>query len=414
MTTNATAAGSTTPSSMPSKVNLYQHVSRAVVGDDRASMADTTDNLREHLRTTQVAELKNFLDAIPRRKYVQEATAIEPLERLSRALGGPELFIKRDDLLPLAGGGSKTRKLDLLVAQALEEGADMLVTCGAVQSNHCRLTASAAAREGLDCHLILEERVPGSYSPDAGGNNYAFALLGATTTVVPNGGIPDAEAAVLADLRSRGRKPYWIPGGGSNVLGALGYARCAAEILDYTAAHGDFDAIVTCSGSGGTHSGLVAGLRAAGDATAVHGVSVRFSKEVQTERIVSQYEALARHIGLATPTADDIIVHDEFVGPGYSLPTEAMNEAITLFARLESTFLDPVYTGKGAAGLIGLVRSGVFRPGQRVLFLHTGGAPSLFHYQPLLDLDKPTPSAVPKTVGSKLSASELAEVYGSK
>jgi hypothetical protein len=145
-------------------------------------------------------------------------------------LGGAELFIKRDDLLPLAGGGSKTRKLEYLVQAALDAGADTLVTCGAVQSNHCRLTASAAAREGLGCHLILEERVPGSYSATAGGNNYTFALLGATTQCVPLDGVPAEEPRAMARLRAAGKTPYWVAGGGSTELGSLGYARAALEV----------------------------------------------------------------------------------------------------------------------------------------------------------------------------------------
>lgn len=339
---------------------------------------------------------------VPRRVYSQSPTPIEAMPRLSeRVCAGVAVSVKRDDLLPLAGGGSKTRKLEFLMQEAADAGADVIVTCGAVQSNHCRLTASAAAMEGLRCVLILEERVPGSYAADAGGNNYAFELLGAETIVVADGGIPDAQAALVARLTADGCRPYVIPGGGSNPLGSLGYVRCAEEILGWRGgarAHG-FDAIVACSGSGGTHAGLVAGLRAAGDATPVHGISVRFEAKKQHARILplargtcaklleasgacadaARAEARAEEL----ISADDIIIHDEYVGPGYSKYTPAMAEAVAAFARHEGILLDPVYTGKGAAGLIDLCRRGAFAPGAKVLFLHTGGAPSLFHYKPL-------------------------------
>ena len=316
------------------------------------------------------------------RGYVSTETPLEPLPRLGKELG-LDLWCKRDDLLPLAGGGSKTRKLDYLVQEAIDEGADAIVTCGAVQSNHCRLTASAAAMEGLECHLVLEERVPGSYDPDAGGNNYAFALLGATTRCVPLDGVPEGVEALMAELRAKGKKPYFIPGGGSNAIGSLGYVKAALSIVEASrAADKPFDAIVCCSGSGGTHSGMLAGLRAAGDNTPVYGVSVRFDSDRQGENIHKQFVACAALFEAEAPKSDVVIV-DSYVGPGYSLPTDEMREAIELFAKKEGIFLDPVYTGKGAAGLIGLARDGTLKPGAKVLFLHTGGAPSLFHYMPL-------------------------------
>ena len=327
--------------------------------------------------------LRRVLDNHERRGYVSAPTPIERMPGLSEAVGGgTQLFVKRDDLLPLAGGGSKTRKLDYLIQQALDEGAATLVTCGAVQSNHSRLTASAAAREGLGCYLVLEERVPGSYTEDAGGNNYTFKLLGAHTQLVPLGGVDPAKDSLLERLRSEGLKPYFIPGGGSNALGSIGYARCALEILDYTKANGSFDAIVTCSGSGGTHAGLLTGLRGACDNTPVFGISVRFDEKTQKARIEKLHAACAKHCGLDADPADTLII-DSCVGAGYSLPTEGMKEAVKLFARREGILLDPVYTGKGAAGLLSLCRDGGALQGKRVLFIHTGGAPSLFHYMPL-------------------------------
>jgi len=327
-----------------------------------------------------------------RRRYTPGPTPIEPLRNLSAALGGPELWIKRDDLLGLAAGGNKTRKLEFLVADALAQGADTLITVGAVQSNHCRLTLAAAVKEGLRCQLVLEERVPGSYKEDASGNNFLFQLLGVERTVVVPGG-SDLQAAMqqLADdLAAQGRKAYLIPGGGSNALGALGYVACAEELLGQSFEMGlPFDAVVAASGSGGTHAGLLAGLHAASANLPLVGISVRAQRGPQEEKIHALAQQAADLLGVSTPVPRAAVeVADAFVGPGYSLPTAAMVEAVQMFARLEGILLDPVYTGKTAAGLIAMVRSGRFAPGQRVLFVHTGGAPALYAYRDVL-LEEP-------------------------
>lgn len=334
--------------------------------------------------TMGVQELRQAVAGVKARGYVVQETPIEAMPRISKALGGRvQLFVKRDDLLPLAGGGSKTRKLDYVMQEAVDAGADVVVTSGAVQSNHCRLTASAAAREDMECHLVLEERVAGSYDVHAGGNNYTFDLLGAERHAAGLGEVPDVQAQVVRDLEAKGKKVYVIPGGASNPLGSVGYVRAALEIVDYTDKHGKFDAIVCCSGSGGTHSGLLAGLRAAGDDTPVYGISVRFDAATQQKRIHDQYAAIAeQYLGNEAPL-DDVVIRDDQVGEGYSLPTHEMEEAVELMARHESILLDPVYTGKGFAGLISLLRENAFPEGAKVLFLHTGGAPSLFHYQTL-------------------------------
>ena len=215
----------------------------------------------------------------------------------------------------------------------------------------------------------------------------------ATTTRSHCSARPRAACRSTASLRvlrpswpscgAKGKKPYFIPGGGSNAIGSLGYVKAALSIVEASrAADKPFDAIVCCSGSGGTHSGMLAGLRAAGDNTPVYGVSVRFDSDRQGENIHKQFVACAALFEAEAPKSDVVIV-DSYVGPGYSLPTDEMREAIELFAKKEGIFLDPVYTGKGAAGLIGLAREGTLKPGAKVLFLHTGGAPSLFHYMPL-------------------------------
>lgn len=328
------------------------------------------------------------LARFPRRRYTQGFTPIEPLPRLSAELGGPEIWIKRDDLLGLAGGGNKTRKLEFLVADALAQGADTLVTVGAVQSNHCRLTLAAAAREGLNCRLLLEERVPGSYLPEAVGNNLLFDLLGAENIEVTAAGADLAArmAEMADDVRAAGGEPYVIPGGGSNALGALGYVACAEELLGQTFDIGlALDGIVCASGSAGTHAGLLAGLLGADACIPLTGVNVRRPRAEQEANVHKLAVETAGLLGASSPVPREAVTaYDDWVGPGYSIPTEEMVEAVRMLARLEGVLLDPVYTGKAMAGLIGLVRRGEFKRGQRVLFVHTGGAPALHAYSTVL------------------------------
>ena len=325
------------------------------------------------------------LARFPRRQYTNGYTPIEPLNNLSQALNGPNIFVKRDDLLGLAAGGNKTRKLEFLVADALAQGADTLITVGAVQSNHCRLTLAAAVKEGLKCQLVLEERVPDSYSEGASGNNFLFKLLGVEKIKLIKLG-DDIQAAMQSladDLIAQGRKPYIIPGGGSNKIGCLGYTGCAEEILaQANQMQLKIDHIVCSSGSGGTHSGLAVGLSGNNANIPLTGISVRGDKNVLEEK----------YFGLANETADMLNIrggvpremfniYDDYVGDGYSLPTDEMIEAVQLFARHEGILLDPVYTGKTAAGMIDLIRKGHFKSTDNVLFVHTGGSPALYAYQ---------------------------------
>jgi D-cysteine desulfhydrase len=327
------------------------------------------------------------LARFPRRRYTCGWTPIEPLERLTQLLGGPEVWIKRDDLLGLAGGGSKTRKLEFLLADALTEGADTLVTCGAPQSNHCRLTLAAAAREGLRCRLVIEERVPGTYDPTAGGNNLLYQLLGAEAmTVVPGGTDLGARMqAVLDDLATEGRRGYAIPTGGSSALGSLGYVAAAQEIVAQAFDLGvAFDAIVCATGSSGTQAGLVAGLAALAAGIQVVGIDIVRDRTAQGRLVHAHAQEVAALIGLGRDVRDEeVIAFDEWLGPGYSKPTSGMVAAVTLLARLEGIVLDPVYTGKAMDGLLALARRGYFRKGQRVLFLHTGGLPAVYEYRAL-------------------------------
>ncbi len=328
------------------------------------------------------------LTRFPRRRYTPGWTPIEYLPNLTRELGGPEIFIKRDDLLGLAGGGNKTRKLEFLVADALAQGADTLITVGAVQSNHCRLTLAAAAKEGLKCRLVIEQRVPNSYDPGASGNNFLFGLLGVEKIVVVDAGadLAGTMAREAAELERLGRKGYVIPGGGSNPLGALGYVACAQEILMQVFDLGlHFDHLVLTSGSAGTHAGTLVGMRAGGSKIPVTGISIRRKVAEQEVIVRSLAEATQAFLGFPKDiAAEDLRILDDYVGAGYSLPTDGMVEAVRMVARLDGVLLDPVYTGKAMAGLVDQVRKGRFKRGEKVLFLHTGGAASLSAYEDVL------------------------------
>ena len=324
------------------------------------------------------------LAQFPRRRYTAGQTPIEKLARLSNELGGPTLYMKRDDLLGLAGGGNKTRKLEFLVADALARGADTLITCGAVQSNHCRLTLAAAVKEGLKCRLVLEERVAGSYNPEAGGNNFLYRLLGVEKIeVVPGGSDMTAAMQQVADeLAAEGRKAYIIPGGGSNPIGATGYVACAEEILGQLFEQAlKMDHVVCASGSTGTHAGLVTGFYGNNSNIPVIGINVSRKKQQQEEMVYRLVKQTAAHVGIdAVIPQDAVLCFDEYVGPGYSRPTPQMAEAVRLLARLEGILMDPVYTGKAMAGLIDLVRKGYFKKEENILFVHTGGSPALYVY----------------------------------
>jgi D-cysteine desulfhydrase len=335
------------------------------------------------------------LSRFPRRRYTLTPTPIEPLPRFSAALAascrggrGPEVWIKRDDLLGLSPGGNKTRKLEFLVADALAQGADTLVTCGAPQSNHFRITLAAAVKEGLKCRFVIEERVPDSYRADASGNHFLFRLYGVEAiTVVPGGSdMAAAMQRVATELAQQGRKGYVIPGGGSNALGGLGYVACAQELQQQCFEQGlCFDSVVVGSGSSGTHGGLLAGFLGNRIATPIVGVGVSRDPPQQAPLVHQEAQAVCELLGLDLRVPQDAV---RCVGgywqPKYSVPNARMVEAVQLLARSEGILLDPVYTGKVMAGLIGLAREGELRAGERVLFLHTGGMPSLFAYQPEL------------------------------
>ncbi len=320
----------------------------------------------------------------PRVRLAHLPTPFEELPRLAARAGGPRLFVKRDDCTGLASGGNKTRKLEFLLGEAMERGADTVITVGAIQSNHVRQTAAAAARLGLRAELILERRVPERGERyESTGNVLLDELVGARLHFRPGGLDLSAEAGALAvELEREGRKPYVVPGGGSNPVGALGYVLAARELLAQADEMGIvLDAIVHATGSTGTQAGLLVGIEAQNARIPVHGISVRHERERQRQAVHALAVTTARKLGVPAPGFESVIVHDEYVGPGYGLPTPEMVAAVRAAAELEGLLFDPVYSGKGLAGLLDLIERGVFTEGQNVLFVHTGGSAALFAYE---------------------------------
>ncbi len=320
----------------------------------------------------------------PRLRFAHLPTPIEPMENLSKLLGGPQLWIKRDDCTGLATGGNKTRKLEYLMGDALAKKADVIITQGATQSNHARQTAAIAAKMGMACEILLENRTS-SQDRDylVSGNVIMDRLFGANLRDYPGGTDMNAAMQVVAEeLKAKGKTPYIIPGGGSNPIGALGYAGCALEILSQASDMGlRIDHVVHATGSTGTQAGLVAGFAGARTGIPVLGISVRAPKEAQEANVYKLVEATAEHLGIRGAIGKDAVAaNSDYVGAGYGVPTEGMYEAMRLFARTEGQVLDPVYTGKGAAGLIDLCRKGYFKASDNVLFIHTGGQVGLFGY----------------------------------
>ncbi|SDY87950.1 D-cysteine desulfhydrase [Citreimonas salinaria] len=324
------------------------------------------------------------LARFPRLFLAHLPTPLERLDRLSKELGGPDIWIKRDDCTGMSTGGNKTRKLEFLMAEAERQGADMVMTQGAVQSNHARQTAAFAAKLGLDCHLLLEERTGSKdRNYNANGNVLLDRLHGASTERREAGLDMNAELETAAEMfRAEGRNVYTIPGGGSNPTGALGYVNCALELVSQANDRGlVIDHLVHATGSAGTQAGLVVGMNAINAQIPILGVGVRAPKQKQEENVFSLALATAEKLGCAGVVArEDVVANTDYVGDGYGVPTESGIEAIRMFAQLEGILLDPVYSAKGAAGLIDLIRKGHFSKDERVVFLHTGGSAALFGY----------------------------------
>jgi D-cysteine desulfhydrase family pyridoxal phosphate-dependent enzyme len=311
---------------------------------------------------------------LKRKELAHLPTPIEPLPRLSQVLGGPDIWVKRDDQTGLAFGGNKTRKLEYLIAEAEEAGARTLITRGARQSNHCRQTAGAAARAGFDCALVLGGDPPSSRQA----NVLLDFLLGAEIVFTRDADPEQVLMDNVARLREEGRDPYLIPYGGSNPVGASAYAAAVEEIVDQGF---EPDRILFATSSGGTQAGLLAGVHMAGLPTEVYGISVDKSRG-DLQPIVSKLtnQVLALHASEIMVEDEAVIIDDGYIGAGYAVMGDPEREAIHLFARYEGLMLDPVYTGRAAAGLIDLIREGHIHADEQILFWHTGGTPALFAY----------------------------------
>jgi len=315
---------------------------------------------------------------LPRTALAHLPTPLEPMPRLSAALGGPRLFIKRDDQTGLAAGGNKTRKLEFLVGEALTQGADCLLTAGAVQSNHCRQSAAAAAKHGLRCVLVLSGAPPAEVT----GNLLLDELLGAEIKWAGDRPREEVLAEATEAERAAGRKPYAFPIGGSTPLGALGYVLAMQEALAQARTLGvTFDRMVFASSSGGTHAGLVAGAGQFGYAGQVLGISIDEAEGWLRDTVAQLATGAAELLGAPrTYRPDEINANADFLGAGYAVLGPPEREAIRLFAEIEGILLDPVYTGRAAAGLIDLIRRGEIGREETVLIWHTGGTPATFAY----------------------------------
>ena len=320
----------------------------------------------------------------PRSSFAHLPTPLERLDRLTDNLGGPEIWIKRDDATGLATGGNKARKLEFLVGDALSRGSDILLTQGAIQSNHCRQTAAIASKRGLDCELHVQHRVG---SPEHNYLNSGNALLndlfGARTFEYSADAHMNARLEERAsELRKMGRVPYVIPGGGSNAIGALGYVSCAQEIYDeIRALNLQVSRIVLATGSAGTQAGLIAGLRAIGSNISVTGICVNYPAPEMSALVLKQAQAVSRLIDSGVSICDeDIICNGAYLGEGYGVPSVEGIQAISILAKLEGILLDPVYTSKAMSGMIDLIKRNYISKDETILFLHTGGTPGLFAY----------------------------------
>jgi L-cysteate sulfo-lyase len=330
------------------------------------------------------AENERWLNAQGRVPLMHGPTPLEPMDRLSEELGGPRIWLKRDDCTGLATGGNKTRKLEFLMAEAIEQNADSIVTYGAVQSNHARQTAAACAKLGLSCHLVLSERVHWPHhSYVRQGNVQLDKLFGAHLHICPVDNVSTKRETLLRRLAEAGRRVFEIPAGGSSLRGALGYSQCLQELISQCGAQGiAHDMIVHASASGGTQAGLVFGRSLLDVDCHILGINV-FHRDPQT--LKDRVSKLAAGMFNAWPTVTalqplQIDVNHAYLGDGYGLPTQACIEAITMAAQLEGLLFDPVYSGKALAAMIDQINLGNFSHFNDVVLVHTGGSASLSAY----------------------------------
>jgi D-cysteine desulfhydrase family pyridoxal phosphate-dependent enzyme len=321
------------------------------------------------------------MNSIPRLNFAHLPTPLEELPRLSKKLGGPRIFVKRDDLTGLAFGGNKTRKLEFLVAEAQAQGAQVLISAGAMQSNHCRQTAAAAAKFGMDCILVLN----GQHPEQPSANLLLDFLFDADVVWVEDRKDRDAVLKHTYETAlAGGAKPYLVPYGGSSPTGALGYAFAMEEFIKQ-----DLRAqwMVIGTSSGGTHAGLVLGQRLFGYTGKVLGISIDESESWLKNHVSKLATQASEKLGAPMDfTPDDVLANDQYCQAGYGVFGEAEQEAICLFAEYEGLLLDPVYTGRAAAGMIDLIRKGFFKKDETIVFWNTGGQPALFaeKYQPVI------------------------------
>lgn len=354
----------------------------------KVSQTTTHENLNLQLCKDLAINLSKF----PRVRLGHFPTPLEPMDQLSELLGGPRLWVKRDDCTGLSTGGNKTRKLEYLMADAQAKGADTIITQGATQSNHARQTAAAAAKLKMKCYILLEDRTGSSdLQYNFNGNVLLDLLHGAVVSKRSGGSDMQKEMEELAEtLSSDGAHCYVIPGGGSNEIGALGYVNCARELAEQSDEMGfKIDALVHATGSSGTQAGLVVGLNAIKSDIHLLGIGVRAQREKQEQMVFDLAVKTARFLDDGHKISrQEVRANCDYVGPGYGLPTNGMRDAIRLLAEREGLLFDPVYSGKGLDGLISLLKEGYFDGMNDVVFLHTGGSAALFGYPEIFDLPK--------------------------
>ena len=323
-----------------------------------------------------------MLDKFQRIKLGHFPTPIEHLKNITKYLDGPNIFIKRDDCTGLATGGNKTRKLEFLIPDAIKNKAELVGTVGAIQSNHARQTAAACTIMGLKCLIILEQRVkdpPEIYMNS--GNVFLDKLYGADIKICPkNENFLGYYEKIVENLKSKGTNVYFIPGGGSNSIGALGYVECLNEIIKENKKY-NFSHIVHATGSSGPQAGLLTGKKYFNFNIPVIGICVRHKKDIQLNKVYTEAKKTCEKLCCKILDKSDVVVYDDYIGPGYGEPSNDMIEATKLLAKKEAILLDPVYSGKGFAALIGLIKNKKFTKNDNVLFIHTGGAVSLSAYE---------------------------------
>jgi len=369
---------------------LVNHIKGINLVTSATQINELEMSLSPEMEQSLCKDLSLTLAKFPKVRLGHLPTPLEPMDRLSEILGGPRLWVKRDDCTGLSSGGNKTRKLEFLMADAQSKGADTIITQGATQSNHARQTTAAAAKLGMECHILLEDRT-GSIENNyiLNGNVLLDRLHGASVSKRSGGTDMNLEMQDFADtLTEKGKKPYIIPGGGSNPIGALGYVNCARELTEQASEIGlKIDALVHATGSAGTQAGLVAGLAAIQSSIHLLGIGVRAPKDKQEQMVFDLAQKTADYLDTGIEIErDKVRAICDYVGAGYGLPTDGMIKAVKLLAQSEGLLFDPVYSGKGLDGLIDQIKKGYFAGMDNVVFLHTGGSAALFGYPETFEL----------------------------